>query len=700
MATEPVSPYRRSLTIDHTRVLNTDQRDFPVLIRLCDPTLRSTASGGHVAHSHGTDLFFTQADGRTRLPHELVAYDPEQGQLEAWVQVPVLSCRQDEVLYLYYGDPVVAATAPTRGVWEDSYGLVQHGERVVAGSSAMELAEELTVEAWVRGTGPGAEVLQSLVSKWAVRESFDAFSAYDAGRTDGLACVGFYGAVFDGRYVYWCPIRSHRERNTVHANVLRCDTQGDFHDPQSWEAHDARGTDGLNTVCYYGAAFDGRYVIFTPRDDSEGYHSRVLRYDTHRPFKSAASWEAHDADLPHSHQGVACDGRYLYFCPGYDGASESSLTESKLSGKVLRMDTQADFKDPATYRVFDTKGLAEETVCFDGGAFDGRYIYFVPLTNGVVVQCDTKGDFADPDSWRTYDARPLNMQMNVGAVFDGRYLYFCAYSHSHMIRYDTQGDFTADASWATFDAANTSGLDTGGFDGGFFDGRYVYFVPWTRTVPAEEDKSTYHANFLRYDTRGAFDAPQSWDAHDASATDGLKTVGYNAGAFDGRYFYGAPLYDGEGDAFHGRVLRYDTSGSNASFSLRYSDYGHNGGLCAAVPGPSFLINTAKGPRSIAAHQALTPGWHHLTGVYNGRTLKLWVDGRLVAERSGTGSLQVNQVPVTVGGLADGPAQFRGQVGEVRVTTVARSDDWLKTAYQNLVDPQGFIRLGEEEIVAT
>ena len=84
---------------------NTDQRNFPVLIRLSDPTLRSTAAGGHIAHDQGADLFFTQADGRTKLPHELVAYDPEQGQLEAWVEVPVLSCRQDEILYLYYGDP-------------------------------------------------------------------------------------------------------------------------------------------------------------------------------------------------------------------------------------------------------------------------------------------------------------------------------------------------------------------------------------------------------------------------------------------------------------------------------------------------------------------------------------------------------------------------------------------------------------------
>ncbi|MDE2808549.1 MAG: DUF2341 domain-containing protein, partial [Gemmatimonadota bacterium] len=152
MTAEPISSYRRSLIIDHTRVFNTDQRDFPLLVHLCDPALRSTASGGHVAHPRGTDLFFTQADGCTRLPYELVAYDPEQGQLEAWVEVPVLSRRQDEILYLYYGDPVVAGTAPARGVWEDSYSLVQHGEQVVAGSSAMELAEELTVEAWVRGT--------------------------------------------------------------------------------------------------------------------------------------------------------------------------------------------------------------------------------------------------------------------------------------------------------------------------------------------------------------------------------------------------------------------------------------------------------------------------------------------------------------------------------------------------------------------
>jgi hypothetical protein len=239
-------------------------------------------------------------------------------------------------------------------------------------------------------------------------------------------------------------------------------------------------------------------------------------------------------------------------------------------------------------------------------------------------------------------------------------------------------------------------LDTGGFDGGFFDGRYVYFIPYTRQ--ASEGQTSRHCNFLRYDTEGAFDDPASWEARDASRTDGLRTVGYNGGSFDGRYFYGAPLYDDEGDRHHGRVLRYDTVGANGSFSLRYCDYGHNGGLCAAVPGPSFMVNTVKGPVSTAAHEALAPGWHHLAGVYNGRAIKLFADGVLVGERSGSGALQTNNVTVTIGRLSGGAPRFRGIVDEVRVSNKARSDDWIKTEYQNLVDPSAFIRVGEEEVV--
>ena len=213
--------------------------------------------------------------------------------------------------------------------------------------------DQLTVEAWARCDASRPEALQPLVSQWKPLDS-PSFAAYDATSTDGLICAGYYGAVFDGRYVYCCPIRSHRSRDSVHGHVLRCDTHGDFREPASWEAYDAGGTSGLNTVCYYGAAFDGRYVIFTPRDDSKGYHSRVLRCDTLGDFKDPGSWDAHEVDLPVSGQGVASNGRFLYFSPGYESGAGEPMNESRLSGRVLRMDTAGDFGDPSSYSVFDT----------------------------------------------------------------------------------------------------------------------------------------------------------------------------------------------------------------------------------------------------------------------------------------------------------------------------------------------------------
>ena len=155
-----------------------------------------------------------------------------------------------------------------------------------------------------------------------------------------------------------------------------------------------------------------------------------------------------------------------------------------------------------------------------------------------------------------------------------------------------------------------------------------------------------------------------------------------AGASDGRYLYAAPwrgdLDDGN---MHGRILRYDTVGEDASFSLRYADYGHNGGLCAAIPGPSFLINTSHGPFSVSAHRAVPPGWHHLAGVYDGARIALFVDGVCVAERPARGMLLGDRVDITVGHI--GSARFEGTIGEASVEDVARSDEWVQRQHADL-----------------
>ena len=552
--------------------------------------------------------------------------------------------------------------------------------------AALELSlpatDTLTVAAHVHIPVARAEALQPLVSQWRPQTDFSAFAAYDAGHTDGLSTKGYFGAVCDGRYVYFCPVRDHQDRYSVHGRVLRYDTQAPFHSTAAWAAYDAGHTDGLRTVGFYGGAFDGRYVYFNPRDDGHGHHTRLLRYDAHGDFGDPASWSAHDIEFPHSGQGLAFDGRYLYFCPGYTTAPDADRTnpsaslDDEPSGQILRYDTQAPLKDAQSYQVFDAGQLSPQATCFDGALYDGRHIYFAPLTSGLVLRYTVGGDFADPASWQTFDAQPLGMHMNVGLVFDGRHVYFCAYGNSRMLRYDTEGPFDDPASWQGYDAAGTQGLDTGGFDGGFFDGRYVYYMPFTRNPPPGE--SIFHCNWLRYDTAKDFTDPTAWDAHDASHVDGMHTTAYNAGAFDGRFIYTAPWRgDRDGEHAHGRVLRYDTLGADGAFSLRFCDFGHNGGLNAALLGPSFVVNTDGGPVSVAAHRPLDAGDHHLAGIYDGHHIRLYVDGILAAERAAAGRpIQQTDVPVDIGHLASGSARFTGSISEIYLAAQAHSAEWV------------------------
>ena len=97
----------------------------------------------------------------------------------------------------------------------------------------------------------------------------------------------------------------------------------------------------------------------------------------------------------------------------------------------------------------------------------------------------------------------------------------------------------------------------------------------------------------------------------------------------------------------------------------------------------------------ASPKVLLPGRHHIAGVYNGRTIKLFVDGKLVAERAGSGLIQTNDTDVTIGSILHNSARFEGIIEEVRISNTARNDDWIKTEYNNLINPEGFIRIGEE-----
>ena len=81
------------------------------------------------------------------------------------------------------------------------------------------------------------------------------------GTPTGCLPRGTSAAVADGRYVYFCPVRDHQDRYSVHGRVLRYDTQAPFHSAAAWAAYDAGHTDGLRTVGFTAVPLTGATSI-------------------------------------------------------------------------------------------------------------------------------------------------------------------------------------------------------------------------------------------------------------------------------------------------------------------------------------------------------------------------------------------------------------------------------------------------------
>jgi hypothetical protein len=121
--------YRKAITLDHTKVPNTDRSSFPVLVNLA-----SDAGLSVHARSDGFDILFTSSEGTTRIPYEREKYS--SGTLVAWVKVPTVSHTTDTVLYLYYGNSSAGDQQQATSVWDANYRAVWHMKEATGGSLA------------------------------------------------------------------------------------------------------------------------------------------------------------------------------------------------------------------------------------------------------------------------------------------------------------------------------------------------------------------------------------------------------------------------------------------------------------------------------------------------------------------------------------------------------------------------------------
>jgi hypothetical protein len=211
--------------------------------------------------------------------------------------------------------------------------LVTHtiGSAIDAGYTATRLPQDASV-ALSGGVSAGAAYYmpsQTGVVLVATESPTGAlsFSGYDYSSAEGGVpkAKGYYGAAFDGTYVYFAPAGG----TSPHGVMLRHDTRRSVTDATSWESFDVQ-TQWLDAIGYIGAVFDGRYVTFVPYvnayvDDGSGTGtlipgsttSRVVRYDTEKSFTNASGWESFDtkqiAATAGGYGGAIFDGQYIYF---------------------------------------------------------------------------------------------------------------------------------------------------------------------------------------------------------------------------------------------------------------------------------------------------------------------------------------------------------------------------------------------------
>jgi len=121
--------YYRAITIDHTKVPNTDQTNFPVLVSGTYTYLKTVANGGSVQNSSGYDIgFYSDSDLTTALNWEIEKYSPTTGAVAFWVKVPTVSHTTDTTIYMAYGNSSISTFqgGATGSVWDANYLSVIH----------------------------------------------------------------------------------------------------------------------------------------------------------------------------------------------------------------------------------------------------------------------------------------------------------------------------------------------------------------------------------------------------------------------------------------------------------------------------------------------------------------------------------------------------------------------------------------------
>ena len=346
--------------------------------------------------------------------------------------------------------------------------------------SSFDLAPFAQREQWYGGAFDGRYVylapssggIIARVDSTAPFTSASSWSTFDT-TSVAAAAMAYGGVTYDGRYLYFVPNGS-----ATTSVVVRYDTKASFTSTASYTTFDLTSINA-SAVVFTGGVYDGRYITFVGTGTTAGVF--FARYDTHAPFGTASSYEVYNS-APVNPQGLGYmggvyDGHYVYFVPS--------------TGSVaLRVDPTQSFSVASSWTSFDASTANANATSFAGGAFDGRYVYLAPYQTafaGYAAAYDTHATFTAKSSWSVFNLANVDPDLPAftGGAYDGRFVYFVPSqagsmgTNGYVARYDTSaGGLPSSTAWSAFDLTKIN-QNAPGYAGAVFDGRHLYLVPST-----------------------------------------------------------------------------------------------------------------------------------------------------------------------------------------------------------------------------
>jgi hypothetical protein len=705
--------YRKQITVQASEVPS-DQTNFPVLVRNTDADWAYTG-GGHVAQSNGEDILFTDSDGIIKLDHEIEDYEPSTGKLVAWVEVPSLSGSKDTPIYIYYGNiNAVDQENPTgAGVWEPNYKGVWH------------LKETPTVDSYAYDS-----------------TSNDNDGTFEASMTSGDQVAGeINGSLdFDGNGDF---VRISRDR-TIEPSAITI---------SYWVKRDGAQIN------------NAKHVYKTWQNDSSPtYQSYGFEHETDsqvvfyvgKPGGFTYVASASDA-LPNN--------TWVYVVGTYDPSGSSPQQKIYIDAGIddSTTNTVAILYDTGTDAdlYFAVEKPSSPDYRFDGAIDEVRVSNIARSPDWILTEHNNQkvtssfysvGDECDGSSTAFSYRRAITI--NAGQVSNTEapdYLtdFPVLVSLSHATLKNTvNGGYVQNSQGYDIIFRDSTDLNQLDHEIEEYDGSTGTLLAWVRVPTVSKTSDTLI--YMYYGNCGISCPTENpagvWSANykgvwHLKETPTVDSYAYDSTSYNNDCTFKAGMtsddqvsnkIDGSLD-FDGSVDDYLDAGSDTSLIIYDSDFtfeawakladktedrdvitkaGDGTTVYAIELRYDFIddyweFNLNDGAWKYGKYTQANPQvgtWYHLAGVRDGGTIKIYVDGVEGAVTDTLGTLEdSSSFSLLIGRmlLASDPRYFQGQIDEVRVSSVARTRDWIITSFNNEnnpgnIDSPGFYTVGNED----